>query len=58
MKHDDGQVSDPSSIVCIEFPVIKTSGSIPLSSLNMSKKFKEFINELEGDKLREIIFGG
>ena len=38
-----------------EFPNIETSGSIPLSALTYTRKFKEFIKELEGDKFREII---
>lgn len=38
-----------------EFPIIETSGSVPLSSLTYTKKFKDFIKELEGDKFREVI---
>lgn len=38
-----------------EFPVINNRGSIPASAVECSPRFQQFINELEGPALRQLI---
>ena len=37
------------------FPKINTTGSMPLASLKYNEIFENFVEELKGDKFREII---
>jgi SM-20-related protein len=37
------------------FPVINKRGSIPVTSINLSSIFQQFVAELQGDALRQII---